>query len=239
MDPKLLNECRRWRQTNRSLPSALKMARDNIGAGSGHTCVGYTSFLRPSDIGSPFKIGSSECRWVDGPYHNGFRRVAYADEIVNLRHTGWFMDEFGEEETARGAVFQLPARNGKPLYVPAVTTSYGDHGASMWLGGITDNKHDAARWADQLAAQYAETEREYQAASNARFKYDELGEDVARERRAALELIADIKASRPFPDRICSTLREALQGMLEAIHKARADRKELIDQFGREPGWQQ
>lgn len=82
------------------------------------------------------------------------RSWQWADEIVNLEHTGWFCDEHGGT-IARGLVIGLP--HGRFL----VGWSLGENMASGYAGTLYDNIEEAARAADEEARIVAEHEREY------------------------------------------------------------------------------
>lgn len=73
--------------------------------------------------------GSKAMRWIEKPAACGLRFVGYAHKIADLRHTGWYVDN-DQHETVRGVVFQLPGRNGKPLFVA---------GYEDWNNGSADN----------------------------------------------------------------------------------------------------
>lgn len=100
-----------------------------------------------------------------------FRFVGYSDEVLSLRHTGWFGDDEGSGfSVLRGVVFQIPARGGRSQYLAGV--EWGENGArgkfesgGGWIeigrGDIYESKEDAARAADSLAENAAEVEREY------------------------------------------------------------------------------
>src|SRR5690554_4252161 len=59
-------------------------------------------------------------RWCEDTAAAGLRFVGFADELVQfgaIDHKGWYTDPDGFGEVYRGAVWQLPARNGQCLYV--------------------------------------------------------------------------------------------------------------------------
>ncbi len=85
-----------------------------------------------------------------------FTRWQWADEVVNLRHTGWFCDEH-QDSKIRGIVALLP--HGRFL----AGYSMGEHMASSIDADIYTDIESAARAADSLAENAADTERDYQA----------------------------------------------------------------------------
>lgn len=105
-------------------------------------------------------ISSKRSRQRDaGPLDGGFwwshfrnapGRVSFADELVSLRHTGWFLDS-NQDEQARGVVVRLP--HGRFL------AGFED-GRGSWrcAGQLFDTPEDAAHDADEQARIYAEEE---------------------------------------------------------------------------------
>lgn len=67
-------------------------------------------------------------RWIENPGAAGLRFVGFSDEIAGrgIDHKGWFLNSFDQDEVARGAVYQLPARGGRPVYVEALRTGSTD-----------------------------------------------------------------------------------------------------------------
>lgn len=189
-------------------------------------------------------------RWVESLSASGLRLVGFADDIVSLRHTGWYTDPDGidgDGETLRGVVLQLPARHGCAQYLAAYADPC-NKGAyridcdiirgkrcSYYNAGNEDQAvRDAARRADSFAEHQAEEEREYNAAWRAGSDWQALGEDIAQHRRDALALIGEIKAARPFSPAICSTLRTHVSSHLHSIGEARRERVELAQNVWRD-----
>jgi hypothetical protein len=226
------------RQTRPTLSArrALEYARDDDRSNVKRypSSTYYASAVNP-----PFRSGSTTLRWIDRLGSIGLRLVGFADEISrSIDHTGWYTSEFCDE-TLRGIVFQWPSRHGVERYV----YGYADpniEGAATLCFDITDDKNDAARWADSIAEHTAEEEREYQAASSARFQFDELGEDISDTRKSALRLIAELKAKRRAlcdAPAIIAALRSDIEQMLDSIREARERRVTLENEFSCHAGW--
>lgn len=90
-----------------------------------------------------------------------FTRWQWADDVVSLRHTGWFCDEY-EDEKIRGIVARLP--HGRFL----AGWSMGEDMASEVDGHIYTDETSAAYAADSMAEHAAELERDYQEEENAK-----------------------------------------------------------------------
>lgn len=85
-----------------------------------------------------------------------FTRWKWADDVVDLRHTGWFCDDF-QDAKIRGIVVYLP----HGLYLAG--WSMGEGMASSVDAILYDTPEAAARAADRMAEHVADCEREYQA----------------------------------------------------------------------------
>lgn len=226
---------RHYRQKGMMAVNALAKARDTA-------AQGLKAYPRASGIGAPFRVAGDMCRVVENPADHGLRLVGYADKVSRaVRHTGWFLEDDGvDDSTARGIVYQIPARNGRPCYVAAFHDSMND-GAPIVSFETTDDEITAAVWADSLAESYAETERDYRRANNARFRYESLGDDIACARTACLALIKEARdacASLTGLDRIKAAIRARIESYLEETATARRARADLHAAFANCNGWQ-
>jgi hypothetical protein len=189
--------------------------------------------------------------WIENVYYAGLRFVGYCDEIVRGRaidHKGWYTNDF-EDETYRGAVWQLPGRKGVARFIAGYQDPNNDGAAFVDLdiingfacdeGAVGEAKRDAAFRADSIAQRNAEREREYNEGWQAGARWVDLGEQIATERRATIELIQEMKAERQNVERphICATLRNAVARALRDIEKMRKEREELFDNYGRSDGF--
>lgn len=132
-----------------------------------------------------------------------FRFVGFADEVARIDHTGWFGDDEGTGfHTCRGVVYQIPARNGEPVYLAGC--EWGD-GTGKWFtsgggcieyggrGDTYESKEEAASAADSLAERAAEDERDEHRAEDERIREDEAErERVEAENEAERMALADI-----------------------------------------------
>jgi hypothetical protein len=174
---------------------------------------------------------------------DGFRLVGFADEISNIRHTGWFTSEF-QDEKLRGVVYQLPARNGRPQYVPGYADPCNEGAARLWLGDIIEgergddhetDKRDAAYRADEIAEKCAKEEREYNAAWQAGSRANELHEAA---KTARSELLAFLRELKPKKAALCdapaliAAARDKAESWIETIRECRVKRDRLIRDCG-------
>ena len=171
-------------------------------------------------------------RWVEN-VSKGLRYVDRADEIVRLNHTGWYIDNF-RDETVHGEVYQLPARNGAAQFVPAVNDPCNDDCACLDFYSITDDKEECARWADSMAEQWAEREREYQAEESKRIRLEEIETEIKELyqdfRRVSREIRSNCKQLQGIAI-VSELVRKEWKSTKAEIHKLRAER-ERIEQYG-------
>lgn len=185
--------------------------------------------------GPEFESGSDRLRWIEHA-SRGLRVVGTAHDIAReegyrraIDHTGWHLDPWGDGDTVHGAVLQLPARDRAPRYVPAVSDPVNDDCYAVDFHAITDCKMDAARWADGLAEQYAEHEREYQLQESAKLRAEDLREEACKLRDEHRALVAEMRMARsrdvfgsPWPV-ICARLRADLAALRARVRKALKD----------------
>lgn len=177
-------------------------------------------------------------RWVENA-GDGLRLVGFADKIIRLRHTGWFTDDDGMGDTFRGVVYQLPSRKGQPLYAYGYADPNND-GCALLCFDVTNDKEEAARFADQVAETLAESEREYNRAWQAARRHETLAEEIGDMRREALAIGAEMRGARGKVEAptICATLRAKVFSLYRNIQRARKEQAELLANFGRQPGWE-
>lgn len=256
MSDTLKQNYRFFRQSvlNHPAARALQFARRD-------TAAGITRYPATHgwNIGAP---GDDGLQWVENPAAIGLRFAGFADEIYSGRridHKGWYTDSDGSNDmNYRGAVYQLPAREGCPVYV--VGYRVGTYGRKGWSddcgsdtgparlalrqpikgapGGSTGrgspDYQELAIRADECARVSAESAREYNEAWESGHRFAELGEEISGDRSRILELCREIKRARrdmtlrDIPA-VCAALRDAVQSRLRDIYKARAEREKLKD----------
>lgn len=188
-------------------------------------------------------MSKQEARFIENTDAVGLRWVGWADELANLRHTGWFTDDEGMGETLRGCVYALPARNGKRVLIPAYREG-GEHwgrwtdqntgSAILFPGDITDDEDTAAHWADSNAEHAAEKEREYNEAWQAGSRYAALGDDLGTMRADLRSLLSEMREERGRDKErpsLCAALRSHIRTMLSDMDSARRERADLYEQF--------
>lgn len=237
---KLPSEYRFHRQQGATAQIALAKARADIEAKkSRYPASGFCCWQNAT--------GKDGGKWFENPEKDGFRLVGFADEIASrnyrysggINHKGWFTNEF-QDETLRGLVYQLPARNGKPQFVPGYADPDNEGAARLWLGDIIEgdngedeqSKRDAAYRADSIAERCAEKEREYNEAWQAGNRASDLDEAAAQARKELLAFLRELKPKKPlFCDAptLAKAARRKVEDLLETIRKCRAKRDRMID----------
>lgn len=170
---------------------------------------------------------------------SGLRDCGAVDELFPrlFDHKGWYADNF-YDETWRGRVWQLPARNGECLYLAGYTRPNAadavvglhvfreDNPGDRW--NTYTNARDAAIRADEMAERDAEESREYSErwskASHHNDDRTEARESLAAARHEARETIAAWRLQQktgPLVDSVCAMLRQR-------FHAARADMREAL-----------
>jgi hypothetical protein len=226
---------------------AMQLARADVAAGK----TRYV-YSRRACIGAPFADG---LRWLEFPESMGFRFVGFADEIArregfprSIDHTGWYTFPNGDTgEVLRGAVYQLPARNGKPVYFPAYRE--GSETRKGWMdnsGGACmdfsdsmarrqvyyDSPWDAAKAADSIAERQAEISCEFYEADAQAREWQELESEAQEAKDSARELIRGIRsATGQAPSVVCDTLRRAVKSHLREWRDTLRKRQKIADNF--------
>jgi hypothetical protein len=159
----------------------------------------------------------------------GFRRVGWSDEKLNLRHTGWYADNY-QEETFRGVVFRLPAKRGQERFVAGYVESMND-GFVLDLSEVWDNDLiGAVREADRLAERAAEDARMFAAKDAANMRIENIAEELKDIRAEIMALCRSIREACPGIEKhkpIRSALRSALQALLRNRTSLIAERDRL------------
>ena len=186
--------------------------------------------------------GYDNVRWVEN-VSDGLRFVGYADEICKLRHTGWFTYDDGDpDETLRGVVYRLPARNGLSMYTYGHADPNNDDCAFLCFDDPRMEKEDAARAADDFAERCAEHERDFHRAWDAGRQYDRLGEEIKETRAEMLKLRSEHRVAwhaGKLTPALDAAARNTIKNMVRAILAARKKRADLLSTFGREDGWEE
>lgn len=182
------------------------------------------------------KYGNRHVRWIENVSH-GLRLAGFADEICrSILHTGWFTDDDGTGEVARGVVYYLP--HGRFAY--GVADPCNEDCALLSFDLDADDKEEAARYADRMAERYAEQEREYRAKWNAAQLCRDMRESMQGARKDHSALIAEMRRARtvgPSSPLICAELRARLATYRQTFRKARRLYAETLRNFGDEiPG---
>ena len=155
--------------------------------------------------------------WDDAP----FKFEDYADQLANISHTGWYVDDDGVLGTLRGVVlsFRNPHKlndrdEGHRFYVAG--TEHSEWGnCTYYPGDIYDNKRSAAYAADSIAEREAGKECDYQREDQAQQDKERAREDIHTLNKTTLALIKEVKAADPFTPAICAALKSSIEDLLQ------------------------
>jgi len=206
---------------------------ENKWKGKGYHAV-PTSTCNPDGCwgGAPWQIDKrgTEFRWVENLSHY-FRNITPSHDIIKLNHTGWFTDN-DNNETCHGLVLQLPARDGKEIYLCGVNDPNNDDAGFVAFRKCewADNKEDAARWADRMAERYAESEREHDAKFHAEQDIEQARERIVAIRLDLRSLITSTRESVLKP-RVCEAVRDQMKSLREESHELWKEITERQDNY--------
>ena len=160
------------------------------------------------------------------PWENTQNRWIENTELAGLRQTslkcdGWYVDDYGD--IVQAAVWQLPGRNGKPIFVSGYKDFYNEGAALIDFDCFIDDERGAINRANGMAENYADQQREHNAAYQREQEIDELKSNISSELKRGIAIIQDAKRIRKA---LCETT--ALRDMLSnALFELRSDIAEM------------
>lgn len=235
-----------WRAKGLGAYVALARARADAAAGTArYHESGLASYRnKPNERGG---------RWIESPAMAGLRFVGWSDKLASIEHNGWFLDREFQEEVARGAVYQLPARKGRAVYVEAARLGkerkggwqeqcgrdgaaivylnclhYGEPGGDEYAS-TRDNEQaarDAARGADREAEILAERESEYQEDWREGSRVADMIEQARASRADARKLLPDYR--RLEPGNVREAIRERICDDMRRARRLYAKAREAV-----------
>lgn len=168
--------------------------------------------------------------WYENP-ESFARRTGLVHEIAKRegwygRHwdsRGWYCRPDESDEVTAPVVFQLPARNGKPVYMCGGTDPNND-GAAYLSPTLFDDLRAACSHAQTCAEQYAEAESRYQESWRKGTEAAELKRENSEARKEALEIAAEMRALRKRVDvaaapKACEYLRGVIRDARRTIQR--------------------
>lgn len=163
------------------------------------------------------------------------------DVDTHIQHNGWYTGE-DYDQTLTGVVLCMSrhgtgeneeyfgeGRGKRDIYMAGTRHSDWD-GVTLSLR-TTDDIEEAARWADSMAEDEAESCREEDAKYRAEQQAEDLRSQIADARAKCLKLLRDMRPLRKglmaFPETVCQALRDQVQAYCEEIAGYRNELKEL------------
>lgn len=234
--------------------SALELARADVAAGVERTAPSGP-WRRPADCETIYFESQNDAARA------GFRFVTYADQICSsIQHKGWFTDREFQEDTFRGAVFQLATGpRGLARFAAGYWESTSE-GFVLWIGGrsavhretISDRWAfdsrpdmgpcvDAAYSADEWARVAAEEECDYQEAWRAGQDWSDLAVEIEEARREIRKVLAERRALKTAgadgAETLCAMVKREVSRLLRNIREARERRATLAQNYDHLAGW--
>lgn len=214
---------------------AIRDARERIAKGEKTYC--YSSRILSPSFGLGAKGKDDGLQWCEDPSAFGLRFVGNADDLARIDHKGWYIATF-QSDTIQGVVYQLPARNGKCVYVVGHDDACNPGSARLDFSDLIygeaddsdDAKRDAARRADSIAENAAESMREYDEAWQAGQRAAELHGEAVEARVNLLAFLRDVRAKRSTlcdAPALIAAAREHVEDLLKTIRETRAKRDTL------------
>lgn len=163
---------------------------------------------------------------------DALRFVRYCDKIINLGHTGWYADHYMEDKY-RGAVWQLPARKGKELYVFGYEDSM-NSGSALIDFDYTDTKEDAAIRADSMAENAAEKAREFYAMDAAEQQISEIQEEIADNKKEIKRLLQErreLKKQGLHNQTVCDLFSDKVKSLISDNRASKEKIGNLTDNY--------
>jgi hypothetical protein len=174
---------------------------------------------------------SERYRWVEH-VSRGLRMVGTSYDIRReaghyKAEQGWYTDSF-QDETTEGIVYQLPTKDGKSRFIPANSDPRNEDCAVVDFHAITDDKVEAARWANQMAERYAEDARNAEMKDRVEQRLADIKDETVslyKEYRATVRALrADKVINAPS---VCKLIRAEWQSVRSQIEKLRTEARKL------------
>ncbi len=261
LSPALLNAYRYHRQFSQSRAAMLNET-NNYGLATAalvlaRTDLEYNTPRYPTTDHPEFSAWgprNKAVRYIPDINVIGIRYVGLAHHIVDMDHQGWLTSENGDNgEIVQGEIYQLPGRNGKPIFVAGHSDPNNDSAATIDFGtlytGTPDgswdaygarDKRDAARAADDMARRYGEEETEHGRHWQAGARFVDIGCEHSEARKATLAALREFHGSSSDSRRAFVTSRHLiLSAYLKAREEFRNEQAKLEAGHGGTPGFRE
>ena len=168
------------------------------------------------------RIGNTQTRWIENTEIAGLRETS-------LNCEGWYCNEYADT-IAQGVVYQLPARNGKPVFISGVKDQDNEGAALVDFTTWIDDENGAINNSNRMAQDYAEKERIHQEESRREMEMDELREEISEDLKRGITLIQDAKKIRAA---LCETveLKNMLSQSLVELRENIARKRRKIEEL--------
>lgn len=180
-------------------------------------------------IGPPFPFdrnrgqvsADDQYRWIEHVSDLGWRSAGFADQILGLRHQGWYADSL-YDEVYRGIVYRLPGGRFVPGYADPI-----NHGCALLANWTAHDQKEAARSADRIAERFAERNRAHDEAWHCVRRAVEERRDA---RAAVIDAIGDLRELETCDSpRIRTTITTAFERAWSRYRKTCESLRDALD----------
>jgi hypothetical protein len=193
----------------------------------------YPDHASPTAPGQPFQIGGYACRWIEEP-----APMLRAVDLGSARHRITAFRATESDEEFRPAVWQLPARNGQPLYVYGHLDPNND-GPAVVCFEATDCLITARQSAEDIAQSAADAADRDARMFNLGQQFADCRETAKTYRAELLPQLAEVnrakRAGNPIArpgSALCKAFRSHVKAQLAAIRTAQRLAAELLAEHG-------
>jgi hypothetical protein len=193
----------------------------------------YPPHASPTAPGQPFQIGGYACRWIEEP-----APMLRAVDLGSARHRITAFRSIESDEEFRPAVWQLPGRNGQPLYVYGHLDPNND-GPAVVCFEPTDCLITARQSAEDIAQSAADAEDRHARMFNLGQQFADYCETARTYRADLLPELAEFNRAKRAGNAMArpgSAVRNAFVGhvkaQLAAIRTAQRKAADLLAEHG-------
>jgi hypothetical protein len=206
-------------------------ATETLARARQRTAEGKHIYRDAPSVGKPF---GGSLRFISD-WSAFFRRMEYADVVAPrcVKHQGWYCDAY-QDAIYRGAIFQLPGKDGNSRWLAGYIDSNNDSAAVIDFSkvfsahgeGDHGDLRDAASRADDIADGQAEDAREYDRAWQAGRMWREAMDELPQLRTSTRELIAACRTTTGDVAKRC--VMDAVRANLSERSRLLADAEKYV-----------
>lgn len=167
-----------------------------------------------AEINPEWEGYGARLRWIERP-----------DLFARLVDTlgGWYIDEYGFD-SVHGVVYQIPARNGEPIYLAGYADPHNDGPVALDCSTLwRDDDFGAKAEANRLAERVAEEYREEFAKAQAEQRIDAIADEISEARSACLALVRELRENKAAGIECGAEMRRIIRAEIARTREAQAE----------------